>query len=184
MAGRLELITEIKKRGITIGIATNQAGVAFTKSDQRRIEEKDVYAKIDKVVADLGLATTGYHLAVSFAHPYSPIAKYRDVVEVCRRKPSGEMIRELMIEVALDPTSFTDRAKVLMIGDREEDAAAAMDAGVASLSSADVFSTTESGLPPKQKRDTPENMLIFKASDLGQSGRSGQAGRPGQKKRK
>jgi D-glycero-D-manno-heptose 1,7-bisphosphate phosphatase len=74
------------------------------------------------VALDLPLSTP---VRVCYAHATAILLRYRDPIEVARRKPSGAMIREL---AALYPQQAAQG--VVYVGDRPEDEAAARDAGV------------------------------------------------------
>jgi D-glycero-D-manno-heptose 1,7-bisphosphate phosphatase len=117
LPGRVERLSELLQSGDSIGIVTNQAGVAFGY-----ISEADAHDKIRRSIAALGLPEdTPY--AVCFAHSKSRDPRYNNECEVARRKPSGTMIREL--------AAGWDVSDVLYVGDMDTDKLAAENAGVA-----------------------------------------------------
>jgi D-glycero-D-manno-heptose 1,7-bisphosphate phosphatase len=117
---RRERLAELCAEGHEVGIVTNQAGVAFG-----HVTEADVSEKLTAVLValDLPLSTP---VRVCYAHPTAIVLRYREPVQVARRKPSGAMIREVM---RLLPEQAAQG--VVYVGDRPEDEAAAADAGVA-----------------------------------------------------
>ncbi len=117
MQGRVELLARLRAEGHTIGLATNQGGVAFGYSSEAEVE-----AKLACALVALGLPSDTF-VAVCYADPRSPNPRYQTGHE--RRKPSGAMLREAMVA---HPAAAA--AGVVYVGDRNEDAAAAADAGV------------------------------------------------------
>lgn len=140
LAGRRQRLAELLAEGHTVGIVTNQAGVAFG-----RITEEDFRRKIRAVLTALRLPEET-SIAVCFAHPKASQAQnsYRDSVQIARRIPSGIMIRELM---ELHPVAATQG--VLFVGDRTEDEKAAQDAGVAFQRAWQFFAKTQEPLSLK-----------------------------------
>jgi D-glycero-D-manno-heptose 1,7-bisphosphate phosphatase len=131
LPGRVERLAALRAAGHTVGIVTNQAGVAFGF-----IREADFDAKIAQVLAKLGLPPDT-PVAVSYGHPRSRNARYRDPALLARRKPSGAMIREL---IASHPQAAADG--VLFVGDSDDDRGAAADAGVPFQWAEDFFAST------------------------------------------
>jgi D-glycero-D-manno-heptose 1,7-bisphosphate phosphatase len=114
LPGRAEKLRQLLEAGHTLGIVTNQAGIAFGYNT-----EAEAHDKIQRSILALGLpADTRY--AVCFAHPKSRDPRYNDASEVARRKPSGAMILEL-----------AQGGNVVFVGDMDTDQQAAANAGVA-----------------------------------------------------
>lgn len=120
LPGRVERLRDLVARGDTVGIVTNQAGVAFD-----HVTEFAARQKISRAIIDLGLPLAVTPVYVCFAHPSSPYLQYRLPSQIARRKPSGAMIREAVIDWP-EAAAYA----VLMVGDRPEDEAAAQEAGV------------------------------------------------------
>lgn len=135
LPGRVQRLRRLRDEGHDVGIVTNQAGVAFG-----HITPSDVYAKLQQVAAALGLGQLFVYsgdsvplqlhngepwtcVAVCFAHAAATVPAF--ATGTARRKPSGAMILEL-----LGPCGDYSPDEVLYVGDREEDEAAARDAGV------------------------------------------------------
>lgn len=120
LPSRRERLAELRAAGHTVGIATNQAGVAFGF-----VTEDQVREKIGRVLEALGLpADTPY--TACFGHAQARLPQYRAPEQLACRKPSGHMITEMLErfpEAAAEGTVY--------VGDRPEDRAAAEDAGVA-----------------------------------------------------
>ena len=119
LPGRAARLAALRAAGHTVGIVTDQAGVAFG-----HVSEAQVAAKIAAVLAALGLPPDT-PVAVSYGHPHAGLRRYRDPALVARRKPSGAMLRE----AAVHPAAAA--AGVHYVGDRDDDRAAAADAGAA-----------------------------------------------------
>ena len=117
LPGRGRRIRELRGAGHVVGIVSNQAGVAFGL-----IAERDWDEKIFEVCQRLGIDQDAIY--VCFADARSKDARYRDLREIVRRKPSGAMIREAMARWAYGPE------QTIYVGDRHEDQGAARDAGV------------------------------------------------------
>jgi len=117
LPGRGLKIRALRRAGHTVGVVSNQGGVAFGK-----ITEADWEQKIGEVCAWLGIDWEAVY--VCFADARSSDLRYNDPREVRRRKPSGAMIVEAMQRwgYGFEQTVF--------IGDRTEDQQAAADAGV------------------------------------------------------
>jgi D-glycero-D-manno-heptose 1,7-bisphosphate phosphatase len=137
LPGRAVKLAQLRERGDDIAIVSNQAGVAFG-----HITAQDVIAKLGLVASALGYTSIwlfdgGTPVRLGFDAPalechicYSDArsknAQYRTPLDVARRKPSGQMIRE-----AMEESPEAAALGVLFVGDRPEDEAAAKDAGVA-----------------------------------------------------
>ncbi len=116
--GRRDRLHALIGQGIFIGIATNQAGVAFGI-----ISEDDVMRKVQRVREMFGLGDIP--VQVCFAHPKALDDRYRHPAELARRKPNAGMIRELCDWYQCSVS------EALFVGDRPEDEEAARNAGVA-----------------------------------------------------
>jgi len=116
---RRERLAELLARGNTIGVVTNQGGVALGY-----VSEEQALTKIAQALDALGLPA-GTAVAVCFGHVESQDPRYNRPEVVARRKPSGTMIREV-IAAHLDAAA----SGVIYVGDRLEDQAAATDADV------------------------------------------------------
>lgn len=137
LPGRREKLAQLRAEGHLVGIATNQAGVAFAWKDQAVITEEDVWSKMAAVLEQVGLPMDT-PVAVCFAHPKSRDERYSDPRAIRRRKPCGAMLLEIILEwerrgqeVAL--------GDVVMVGDRPEDEGAAADAGVRFVRTTELF---------------------------------------------
>jgi D-glycero-D-manno-heptose 1,7-bisphosphate phosphatase len=119
LPGRKEKLQKLIANGHTIGIVTNQGGIAFNMSTPSFFERK-----VKAVIAELELPADT-PVKVCYHHAKSRNPQWREIEGVKRRKPSGAMIRELVEEF---PEAASDG--VMYIGDRPEDQAAAKDAGV------------------------------------------------------
>lgn len=125
LPGRMEKVQQLRRAGVKIGIASNQAGVAFPWSS---FTEEQIQFEIEKVAHDIGANYVG----VSYSTPNpKALPQYLNGNDA-RRKPGPGMIIEAMQWYSVPP------ANTLMVGDREEDEKAAIAAGV-SFQHADVF---------------------------------------------
>lgn len=138
LAGRRERLAALIAEGHTIGIVTNQSGVAF-----ELITEDDFTRKIGVVLGALRLPRDT-PVVVCFAHPKAKQAAYRTPDQLARRKPAGKMILELM-ERCPDAT----RAGVIYVGDTKEDQESALDAGVSFKWAWDFFEEGEQQEAPR-----------------------------------
>lgn len=102
---------------VHFALITNQAGVAFPWSNFR---ETEMQAEIEAVASTIGADFVG----VCYSTPNAKaLPQYFNPADH-RRKPRPGMIVE-----AMKAYSITDPKKVLMVGDRDEDQAAAAAAG-------------------------------------------------------
>lgn len=127
LPGRAERLGQLRAEGHSVGVVTNQAGVAFG-----HINEKDwTQRKMPAICREFGLLAQ--EVAYCLAHPRGnfPWNKRSDCL---RRKPSGAMIREMMEHF------HADQDDTLFIGDMESDRQAAAAAGVEYMDHADFFS--------------------------------------------
>lgn len=119
IAGAREAVRACNDRGFLVFVVTNQAGVAHGLYG-----EDDVRALHAHMQAEL--AAAGAHVddfRYCPFHPQGKVEAYRRESE--HRKPGPGMLRDLMTDWRVD------RARSLLIGDRESDLAAAARAGVA-----------------------------------------------------
>jgi len=123
---RKAMLNKLLMRGDTICIVTNQGGVAFGY-----VTEDQANAKIDQALRKLGIFNPrwdGSPRPPQVYACYSDVrgaAPWNDPIDDARRKPSGAMIREAIADY---PQAAA--LGVLMVGDRPEDEASAVDAGV------------------------------------------------------
>jgi D-glycero-D-manno-heptose 1,7-bisphosphate phosphatase len=127
LPGRRERLAELLVAGHQLGIATNQAGVAFG-----HVTEDEVYARLRDVLRALDLPADT-PVRACFGHPKARLTRYRSAEQVRCRKPDGQMLREIMSQY---PAAATEG--VIYVGDRPDDEGAAQDAGVQFVP-ADVF---------------------------------------------
>lgn len=118
LPGRRERLAALMAAGHQLGIATNQAGVAFG-----HVSEAEVHARLRDVVRALGLPADTPALAC-FGHPNARIGRYRRAEQIRCRKPDGHMLREIMAHY---PAAAAEG--VIYVGDRPDDEGAARDAG-------------------------------------------------------
>lgn len=113
---RREILADLIRQGITIGIVTNQGGIAFGYNS-----EADFATKLAGALDALGLpSTTVVAVCFSDVRGASP---YNSPLDAARRKPSGSMIEELMKQCGTGPLD------TIFVGDRPEDEDAAINAG-------------------------------------------------------
>ena len=124
---RREALAELLAAGHLVAIVTNQGGIAYGYNS-----EADFEAKIAEVLRQLQLPSST-PIKVCYHHPKASIERYAEPAGCARRKPSGAMIRELMDELGVAPTSTT------YVGDRPEDEEAARDAGCCFLTERQFF---------------------------------------------
>jgi D-glycero-D-manno-heptose 1,7-bisphosphate phosphatase len=118
LPGRSVKLQALRTAGHTVGLVTNQRGVAFGYHTKR-----DVDQRLEWVIQ--ALALPGYvPLYVCYSHVNGQ-EPYNDPIDAARAKPSGVMIVDAMID-------YPEAAAkgVLYVGDRSEDQEAAADAGV------------------------------------------------------
>lgn len=135
LPGRRERLAQLRAAGHRLGIATNQAGVAFG-----HISEDDVRRKIAAVLRALELPADT-PVEVCFGHPHARVLSYRSPDQIACRKPSGAMLREL---IAAFPQAAAEG--VIYVGDRPDDVGAARDAGVTFVPAATFFSSQATSL--------------------------------------
>lgn len=125
---RLEMCKRLAAQGVAFALITNQAGVAFPWS---RFTESQIQAEIDAVAREIGADFVG----VCYTTPNpKALPQYHNPSDR-RRKPGCGMIEEAMQAFGID-----DPRQVLMIGDREEDEAAAKAACVDFMTAENFFS--------------------------------------------
>lgn len=131
LPGRQARLAQLRADGHAIAVATNQAGVAFGY-----VTESQVRRKIAAALAALELPTDT-PVTVCFAHAQARSYRYRAPAELARRKPSGAMLRELMVTVG-------ELEHVCYVGDSPEDRQAARDARVSFITASEFFRNEES----------------------------------------
>ena len=137
MPGAIDAVRRVNDAGAFAVVVSNQAGIArglFHEDDVRRF-----HAEMSRQ-----LARAGAHVDAFMICPYHPDA----ILDAYRhpshsdRKPNGGMIVKAMAEWPID------RARAVLIGDRETDIEAARQAGIIGLlsSGSDILETTSSAL--------------------------------------
>lgn len=124
LPGRVERLAELRARGDTIAIVTNQGAVAFGY-----VDEQHAWFKIHEAARQCGLYPDETRTYACF-HDVRGKPPYNDRHQAARRKPSGQMIREAMADHGLSADNPQERLQVLFVGDRGEDQEAARRAGV------------------------------------------------------
>jgi D-glycero-D-manno-heptose 1,7-bisphosphate phosphatase len=119
LPGRRERLAELLAAGHQLGIATNQAGVAFG-----HVSEDEVHARLREVLRALDLPADT-PVQACFGHPNARLTRYRRAEQTRCRKPDGHMLREIMRAY---PAAAAEG--VIYVGDRPDDEGAARDAGV------------------------------------------------------
>src|SRR5580765_4916970 len=123
---RRKIISELLQAGHVVAIVTNQGGVAFGYVDKAACDHK-----LERALHELGLVEPRWDgsprppLVFVCIHDVRDKAPYNDPDEAMRRKPSDAMIRKAIADY---PRAAAKG--VVYVGDREEDRAAADDAGV------------------------------------------------------
>lgn len=118
LPGRIEKCQQLCEQGVHIALASNQAGVAFPWS---KFTEQQIQTELEIVAQEIGAC----YIGVCYSTPNEKARPaYRNPNDT-RRKPGPGMLLEAMQHcgVASEQT--------VMIGDREEDEAAARAAEVA-----------------------------------------------------
>jgi D-glycero-D-manno-heptose 1,7-bisphosphate phosphatase len=126
--GRKEYLQHILSKGHKIGIVTNQGAVAFGYVSKEQAE-----AKIKAVLVALDLPTDT-PIYVCYADARSKDTRYSDPAQCARRKPSGAMIKEAMVDAGIEAND------VIYVGDMESDMQAAADVGVRYVDADEFFS--------------------------------------------
>jgi D-glycero-D-manno-heptose 1,7-bisphosphate phosphatase len=120
-------LSALRAAGHSVGVVTNQAGVAFGY-----VSERDWLRKCEQVNRAFSLKPG--EMAYCLAHPKATEQRWRDPRDCIRRKPSPKMIEELM-------THFhATRDDTLFVGDMESDRQAASAAGVEYMDAQEFFS--------------------------------------------
>jgi len=120
LPGRVATLSYLMTKERRIGIVTNQGNIAFGYQT-----EQEALSKFREVYHVLGLDMTDHPLHFCFSDTRSKIPRYSIIEDASRRKPSGKMIREVMVKLSIE-----NGLSVLYCGDRKEDRLAAEDAGV------------------------------------------------------
>jgi D-glycero-D-manno-heptose 1,7-bisphosphate phosphatase len=128
--GRMEKVQQLRREGVKIGIASNQAGVAFPWSS---FSEAGIQFEIERVAHDIWADYVG--ICYSTPNPKA-LPQYHNPDDT-RRKPGPGMIIEAMQWYSIRP-EYT-----LFVGDRDEDEKAAVAAGVTFQHADDFFADGE-----------------------------------------
>lgn len=126
LPGRLERCKKLTDSGVVLGIATNQAGVAFEWS---RFTEAEMQSEIEKTAQAIGAE----HVAICFNTPNEKALSWYYHPNDPRRKPNPGMLLEGMKHVGVEAS------ETLFVGDRDEDEQAAKNAGVDFVWAKDFF---------------------------------------------
>jgi len=127
LPNRLERCQQLRNDGVILGIATNQAGVAFEWS---RFTEREMQREIDIVAYSIGASPFAVKVCYTtpnekaLLHYWGPFDK--------RRKPGPNMLLEIIEAAEMAKTH------ILMVGDRVEDMQAAQSAGI-DFAKADIY---------------------------------------------
>ncbi len=133
ISNRLDTCQRLRDSGIILGIATNQAGVAFPWS---RFTEQEIQREIDIVARSIVAAPAD--IKVSYTTPNERATPHYWRPNDNRRKPGAGMLLEI---ISNNPDISLD--KFLMVGDREEDEKAAIAAGIHFMNADDFFNEKE-----------------------------------------
>ncbi len=133
LPGRAERLRQLQAEGWVIGVASNQAGVAFG-----HIVEADFQRKIAEVAEQLGVQ---FEYRVCYHHQRATISVYRDPLAVLRRKPGGAMLAELIAQ-----HRAAAYRQCLYVGDAEEDEQAAQHVAIPFIWSWHFFGDQEQGV--------------------------------------
>lgn len=140
LPGVREKLDALRAEGHSIGIVTNQGGVAFGYQTREQVNRK-LYSAMqalgfepDGHRPETGKFFTAY---VCFHHANATVEEYRDPDGCARRKPSGRMIEEAMWDFNVDPS------KTVYVGDLPTDKIAAHQAGVGFEWASDFFGFEE-----------------------------------------
>jgi D-glycero-D-manno-heptose 1,7-bisphosphate phosphatase len=122
LPGRREALAALKAGGAKVGLASNQAEVAFGY-----LAEADVWREVNALAREVGADA----VRVCCFHPEAPRLEYRRASAF--RKPGPMMLWSIMegLGVGKDHT--------LMVGDRDEDRGAAAAAGVDFMDAGEFF---------------------------------------------
>mgnify|MGYP001818162897 CR=1 FL=1 len=121
VAGVPELIKRLNDAGVLVFVVSNQSGVARGYYGVGEVEALHRWMNAD-------LMRIGAHIDDFRFCPHHPQGQVPEYSKVCGcRKPQPGMIDELLARWSLD------RARCLMIGDKETDAEAARRAGIAGI---------------------------------------------------
>lgn len=126
LPGVIEKCKSLTEQGATLGLATNQNGVAFSWS---KFTEQEIAAELSKTALAIG----AIHIAVCYNGSSEKCLPQYFHENDPRRKPNPGMLLEIM------EAAQVDRAGTLYIGDRPEDEQAARNAGIAFMWAKDFF---------------------------------------------
>lgn len=127
LPGRVEKCKGLREQGVQIALASNQAGVAFPWS---KFSEQEIQHELELVAHEIGASFVG----VCYTTPNEKaLSQYHNGSDT-RRKPGPGMLLEAMATCGCTPE------ETLMVGDRDEDEAAAHAAGVSFIHANQFFS--------------------------------------------
>lgn len=126
LPGREEKCDELREQGVLLGLASNQAGVAFPWS---RFTEAEIRVELTA----LSILIDGCYTGVCCSSPNEKALPEYFNANDPRRKPNGGMLIEGMKHIGVEPH------ETLFVGDRPEDEGAAQSAGVAFQWAKDFF---------------------------------------------
>jgi len=115
LPGRLEKLSQLKREGIRMAVATNQGGVAYGF-----LQKGTILAQLVLMCRLAGIPVGG--LYVCYTHPKAKLEEYR--MEDDRRKPGPRMLLEAMADFETGPD------ETLYVGDLDVDEQAAKNAGI------------------------------------------------------
>lgn len=126
LPGRLAKCEELREQGVLLGLASNQAGVAFSWS-------KFTEAEMRLEMTTLSMLIDGCYTGICFSSPNEQALSWYYNPNDERRKPNPGMLLECMKHVGVDAT------ETLFVGDRAEDEQAAKAAGISFAWAKDFF---------------------------------------------
>lgn len=135
LPGRQERLQQLHEQGIILAIASNQGGVAFGYMRSTQLEEETQNLA--------GILNIDYY-ELCFEHPNASIEDWK--ADSPNRKPAPGMLLTLMKRAGVHALD------TLMVGDREEDRAAAQNAGVDFMEASEFFKLDQQPESPKFDR--------------------------------
>lgn len=118
LPGRVEKCERLREEGVLLGLASNQAGVAFSWSNFSEIEIRLEMTKLSMLI-------DGCYVGVCCSSPNEKALPEYFNPNDPRRKPNPGMLLEGMKHVGVNAED------TLFVGDRPEDEQAARNAGIA-----------------------------------------------------
>ncbi len=126
LPGRVEKCQQLRGKGIKIALASNQAGVAFPWS---KFNEEEIAFEIGTVAYEVSASYTG----ICYSTPNEKALPQYHNANDTRRKPGPGMLLEAIAACGTVPD------ETLMVGDRDEDEAAARAACASFMHAAQFF---------------------------------------------